>query len=176
MKQTIGALANSFRLQNIVCLVLFGLAISAVPTNPAQGASPVIVEKIEIDRDLRLTKKFDYSTYYGAISSQEELSELWSKLVNTKRDFEILGRLEVPPPPSVDFDTHAVLWFADRGADASFVESLTIEPDATGSSLKAIITVFHSDFGSRRLNLWKIPRLEKKIEFEVKHKYESRGP
>jgi hypothetical protein len=82
-------------------------------------------EKIEIDSDLRLKDRFDYSTYYGVVHSQIELNRLWSHLINIQRNFYQLNT-RVPKPPQVDFNKHMVLWFADRGVHASFVESLEI--------------------------------------------------
>jgi hypothetical protein len=133
--------------------------------------------KIEIDPDLRLKDSFDYSTYCGIIRSQRELNTLWSQLINIQNDFYHKLTSRIPESPQVDFSKHMVLWFADRGVNASFVESLEIAKNEETNSFKAIIHVFHSDFGSSRLNLWKIPKISKEIIIQVEHKYEEhRGP
>jgi hypothetical protein len=134
-------------------------------------------EKIEIDPDLRLKDRFDYSTYCGIIRSQKELNTLWSQLINIQNDFYHKLFSRIPESPQVDFSKDMVLWFADRGVNASFVESLEIAENEETNSFKAIIHVFHSDFGSSHLNLWKIPKTRKEIIIQVEHKYEEhRGP
>ena len=135
------------------------------------------VDKIEVDPDLRLKDRFDYSTYCGIIRSQRELNTLWSQLINIQSDFYHKLTSRIPESPQVDFSKHMVLWFADRGVNASFVESLEIVENGETNSFKAIIHVFHSDFGSSHLNLWKIPKTRKEIIIQVEHKYEEhRGP
>ncbi len=131
-------------------------------------------EKVEINADLRLKDRFDYSTYYGVVHSQIELNRLWSQLINIQRKFYQLNA-RVPKPPQIDFGKHMVIWFADRGVHASFVQSLEITENEERNSLNAIVYVFHSDFGSSNLNLWKIPKTDKEIIFKVEHKYD-RGP
>ena len=134
----------------------------------------ITADKIEIDPDLRLKDRFDYSTYCGIIRSQRELNTLWSQLINIQDDFYHKLISHIPKSPQVDFSKHMVIWFADRGVNASFAESLEITENEGANSLNAIIHVFHSDFGSSRLNLWNIPKTSKEIIIQVKHKYEER--
>lgn len=135
----------------------------------------ITLEKIQVDRNLRRDKKFDYSTYFGVIHSQEELEEIWSRMIKADDNTFFLSGLGVPSSPKVDFGKYQVLWFADRGANASFVESAELTEDPATGSLTATIQVWHSDFGSRKLNLWQTPRTRKKITFHETHHYD-RGP
>jgi len=162
----------------VMIILLPSAAFSDVDDSIKIGAPHHIkAEKIEIDQNLRLKDRFDYSTYFGVIRSQRELNTLWSQLINIQNDFfhNLISR--IPEAPQVDFSKNMILWFADRGANASFVESLEIIEHEETNSYKAIIHVFHSDFGSSRLNLWKIPTTRKEIIIQVEHKYEEhRGP
>ncbi len=148
--------------------VYWGTPVNAVSSGTALG-------KIEIDRNLRLDKRFDYSTYYGVIDSREELEKIWSHMIQADDNTFFFPGLGVPPPPKVDFGKYQALWFADRGAHASFVESAKLEEDPKTGSLTAVIKVWHSDFGSSKLNLWQIQRTRKKITFRETHHYD-RGP
>jgi hypothetical protein len=138
----------------------------------------LLATPITIGLDLRLKRSFDYAEYYGVLRSQGELNALWKQLV-TVDDASDLGVPflggDVPDPPSIQFTTNSVLWFADRGAKASFVSSLELKP-ALPDTVKVMVTVFHSDFGSRRLNLWSMPRFDGPVIFEVRHVYEERSP
>lgn len=138
-------------------------------------AEGTALEKIPIGKNLRLDKSFDYSTYYGVINSREELAQIWSHIIKAGDDDFFFPGMGVPPPPEFDFKNHQALWFADRGAHASFVESAELVEDAESGALTAAIKVWHSDFGSRKLNLWKIPRTNRKIIFRETHHYD-RGP
>jgi hypothetical protein len=137
----------------------------------ATGIAPV---QIKIDSDLRLKDGFDYSTYYGVFRSQEGLNEIWKNMINVQKEVFLKKEIVVPLPPRVDFGESIVLWFADRGAQASFVKSMMVLKSDQRNTLTALVEVFHSDFGSSRLNLWRIPRTDKSIVFEVKHLYEER--
>ena len=165
----------AFTLLIISCLgqPVFGEKLEKVP---AVEPDSFVAEKIPIADDLRLNDRFDYSTYWGTIRSQKELDKIWSGLVNIQKTFYHKPGAIVPPAPQVDFSTNMVLWFAERGVNASFVESVALSPDKTSNTLNVLVTVFHSDFGSSHLNLWKIPRTKYNIVLKVKHKYETRGP
>jgi len=138
-------------------------------------SSGTALEKIKFDRNLRLDKRFDTSTYFGVIDSREELQEIWSHMIQADDNTFFFPGVGVPPPPKVDFGKYQALWFADRGAHASFVESAKLVEDPKTGSLTAVIKVWHSDFGSSKLNLWQIPRTQKKITFRETHHYD-RGP
>jgi len=164
-------------LSSIILLFLFSsLTVVAEIDDSKKIGIPrhIKAEKVEINADLRLKDKFDYSTYCGVVHSQIELNRLWSQLINIQRKFYQLNA-RVPKPPQVDFSKHMVLWFAERGVHASFVQSLEITENEEKNSLNVIVYVFHSDFGSSNLNLWKIPKTDKEIIFKVEHKYD-RGP
>lgn len=144
---------------------------------PDDSPEPAVfrAEPIAIDRDLRLRRGFDYATFHGVVRSTGELRTLWSELVNIQREVNLNLLARVPDPPVVDFDREMVLWFADRGAAASFtkaIELVATVPD----TLRVVITVVHSDFGSRSLNLWTTARTSRALVFEVRHEYETRGP
>ncbi|MDH3455390.1 MAG: hypothetical protein OER90_00995 [Gemmatimonadota bacterium] len=138
----------------------------------------LVATPITVSLDLRLKRSFDYTEYYGVLHSQRELNALWKQLV-TVDDASDLGVPflggNVPEPPTVDFTVASVLWFADRGAKASFVASLELQP-VPPDTVKVIVTAFHSDFGSRGLNLWSMPRFDGSVIFEVRHEYEERSP
>ena len=144
-----------------------------VPVNAVSRGTAL--EKIEFDRNLRLDKRFDISTYFGVIDSREELQEIWSHMIQADDNTFFFPGVGVPPPPKVDFGKYQALWFADQGAHASFVESARLVEDPKTGSLTAVIKVWHSDFGSRKLNLWQIPRTGEKITFRETHHYD-RGP
>jgi hypothetical protein len=151
---------------------------SAVVTVAQLPPDSLVATPIPIGRDLRLKRSFDYTKYDGVLQSQRELNTLWKQLV-TVDDASDLGVPflggDVPDPPMIDFTANSVLWFADRGASASFVAAIELGP-VPPDTVKVVITAFHSDFGSRRLNLWSIPRFDGPVLFEVKHEYEERSP
>ncbi len=150
---------------------------------PAGGRPPpmpplvdsLYARPIAVDAEFRLRRGFDYSEYYGVLRSARDLERLWNQLVHVREPMLPVIGTPRPDPPAVDFTTTAVLWFADQGARASFVESLELERPAS-DTIRVAVTVFHSDFGSRRLNLWAIPRTASPLAFEVKHIYEVRSP
>ncbi|HXX58020.1 MAG TPA: hypothetical protein VEI96_08485 [Thermodesulfovibrionales bacterium] len=167
---------NNKLLSSLLLILLCSPLTAVAEIDSIKTGAPhhIEVDKIEIDPDLRLKDRFDYSTYCGIIHSQRELNTLWSQLINIQDDFYHKFTSHIPKPPPVDFSKHLVIWFADRGVNASFVESLEITDNEGTNSLKAIIHVFHSDFGSSHLNLWKIPKTSKEIIIQVEHKYEER--
>ena len=54
-------------------------------------------------------------------------------------------------------DELAAIWFADHGAHASFVQSASLAENPGPGALMVSFQVWHSYFGSRKLNLWKTP-------------------
>ncbi len=169
---------NNKLLSSLILLILFSnvTAIAEI-RDPVKTGAPhdIKAKKIEIDPDLRLKDRFDYSTYCGIIRSQRELDALWSQLINIQDKFYHILTSHIPKSPQIDFNNSMVLWFADRGVNASFVESLTITESEETNALKASIHVFHSDFGSSHLNLWEIPKTSKEIIIQVEHRYEKSG-
>jgi len=156
-------------------LVFIGTCILVGLISPTNThAERIAIEIVSIDVNLRLEKNFDYSKYFGVISSNEELEDVWSHMVK-KGDSIFFPRVGVSPPPEIDFNIYQVLWFANRGANASYIESVDLVEDTESDTLTAKVKVWHSDFGSRELNLWKIPRVSKKIIFQETHLYD-RGP
>ncbi|NQT71683.1 MAG: hypothetical protein HQ553_02810 [Chloroflexi bacterium] len=133
------------------------------------------VEEIIIDYDLRLRDGFDYSTYYGTIRSQKELNQLWSQMINIQKEYYHKSNAKVPELPQIDFSKNSVLWFADRGVNASFVSLPRVKEDNMAQALIATVYAFYSDYGSSHLNLWKIPPTEKEIVFEIVRDYEQGG-
>ncbi len=127
-------------------------------------AHPIPVERVRIDRDLRLAG-FDYSQYCGVRAELEE--RIRSHLVNVWA-----GRrpgADVAEPPAIDFEGNAVLWFADFGVLASFAESVHVFSAGDEEPLTAIVVVVHSDFGSKGLSLWTVPATDREVVFEVIH-------
>ena len=78
------------------------------------------------------------------------------------------------PVPEINFSKYSVIWYANRGSGASFVESIEVIGELDKVVTK--IGVYYSDFGSSHLNLWKIPKTNKDVVFEESKKYETRGP
>ena len=94
------------------------------------------------------------------------LVHLWEETV---LDFH-----SIPEAPVIDFSSYTVLWYADKGSNASFVELQSLAKNKEGG-VSAEILVFHSDFGSRRLNLWRLQKSAGPLQVEEKPQYD-RGP
>ena len=136
--------------------------------------SRMIPKKIEIPDKLRVRDSFIKNQYYGVIQNQKELKEIWSKLYDIHNDFNIITNTNDSPVPEIDFNHYSVIWYANRGSGASFVESIRIMEEP--QDLKIKIRVFYSDFGSSHLNLWKVSKISKEIVFEEVKRFETMGP
>jgi|GEM_PF-4564965 len=161
-----------------IILIVSAPGVCAGEAGTATGASleKVPVEEIAGDTDLRIKEGFDYSEYYGVIRSEAEFERFWANVIDIRSGF--LKRLFGAPPerPEVDFNRYTVIWFAHRGANASFVRSIGAVRAGDGGRLSVTVTAYHSDFGSDGFDLWKIPRTDGEIVFSVVHEYEERGP
>jgi len=111
--------------------------------------------------------------YYGVLQNQDQLDALWELQENIMNDLPSLLSWMIPDSPEVDFQQNTVLWYSNRGARASFVEIKKVVE--TEHSLTVHIEVTHSDFGSSRLNLWRIPKTDKPVMFKETHFY-NQGP
>jgi len=144
---------------------------------PISKSETLSLEEITLHPDWRLGRSFDYSRYHGILHTELELSELWTHMVNAWDEhygFQKAKRENQPVTPHVDFDTQSVIWYADRGSNASFVRaSKAVEYE---DLIEVHITIYHSDFGSSRLNLWTIPKTNKAIRFVETHEYDERAP
>jgi len=151
-----------------------GGASSASETPPLDVTvfDGLVPAPIEVAANLRLGRTFDYELYFGTFLSREELDWVWGYLENVEAEGNPLTRGEVPDPPEIDFENEMLLWFADRGASASFVSAIALDA-LPPETLRVRVTAFHSDFGSRRINLWRVPRYEGPVEFEIEHEYED---
>jgi len=144
------------------------------PSESAALREVVEAVKIPIDEDLSLGGSFDYSHYYGLIRSQDELDDLWSGLISAKKPYASRLGFGLPDPPKVDFVNNSVIWFADKGAGASYVDSMLVGAYESDRKLFITFVAFHSDFSSDRLELWTIPLTGYTADFSVLHKYEEK--
>ncbi|CAI2719201.1 hypothetical protein [Nitrospina watsonii] len=113
--------------------------------------------------------------YRGALYNREAFLELWNLQENVMSDFPRLLNWLIPDPPPIDFNRHTVLWFSNRGAGASFVEMQRVVVSEDGGALEAHIKVVYSDFGSKKLNLWKIPKTHLPVVFREQAVFDG-GP
>lgn len=170
--------------RQLVALGCFVLVLSAACSGtqdrpeslPFEEPDTLFATRISIDADLQFRDGFDYSAYAGVIRSADSLRRVWSHVVNVQREFYGRRDAVVPEPPTVDFARSMILWFGHRGVGASFVDSLQLSTASDPDSIIAIVHVFHSDFGSRGFDMWRVPRTRRTVVFEVHHKYEERSP
>lgn len=155
----------------LICILL---AIFSPMLLFAQTNEIAIPEKIEIPNKLRIRDGFVKKKYYGVIQNQKELRKIWSKLYDVYNKFNIIINTNNAPVPQIDFNSYSVIWYANRGSGASFVESIKVleEPQ----NVKVKISIFYSDFGSSHLNLWKVSKIGKEVVFEEVKQFETRGP
>ncbi|TSC75236.1 MAG: hypothetical protein G01um101430_559 [Parcubacteria group bacterium Gr01-1014_30] len=148
-----------------------------VPQEPSGEPREISFQKVDLHTDWRLKKSYDYSIYRGIFRTEAELKNIWKYMVNA---YDEVSGLPFPKNPNqpvmseVDFDKYSVVWYADRGSNASFV---TMKKMVEYQNLiEAHLALFYSDFGSSHLNLWTIPKTEKEIRFVETKEYEQRGP
>lgn len=163
-------ITSSFRLQlftqtTIFCLVTIFHTPSAYPES-------INFSRLPIETPYRLEKSFKPDPYFGVIQSRKQLEILWSHLVHAE-DEGFITLHGSPEMPEMDFSRYALFWFADQGAQASYTDLKSLNSHADGWT--ATVEVVHSDFGSRRLNLWRIPIPDGPVAIQEKHLYD-RGP
>lgn len=160
----------------IIALPIFGYIkfFNQTALNSQTNTKPIEFEIIKIDSEWRLKSNYNYSTYKGIINSESDFSKLWNSMINVYD--ELRGEINPNRPiiPTVDFNNYSVIWYADKGKNASF--STATEMIEYDDHIEIHITNFYSDFGSSHLNLWKIPKTTKPVKFIEESKYEERGP
>ena len=167
---------HSIDLFLIFTLILY-CALSPLPAAAAGTQTEIPYREIKTPPGLGMQPLPDEDVkYYGILQTQDQFNALWNMQENTATDFPALFSWMIPPAPEIDFEKYTVLWFSNGGARASFVTLKKIL--ATGDSTHAItiyLDVVHSDFGSRQLNLWRIPKTTGPVVFKETHIYD-RGP
>ena len=141
----------------------------------AASGTALPVQPVKLDDAWRLGFSFTCSPCYGVFRTAAELERVWASMVNAwdeHRGFRGPRERNQPIMPTIDFERSSVLWYADFAGSASWttLQDVVEYPDA----LQADVTLFHSDFGSRHLNLWTIPKTAKPVRFVEQHEYESR--
>jgi len=154
--------------------------IISVTTNqqqPITEPKSVPFEKVNLHSDWRLKSSFNYSTYKGIFRNENELKKVFGSMVNAYDELQAFWEKKHEPQPVmpvIDFSKYSVIWYADRGSNASFTTlKEVLEYD---DFIEARVTPFYSDFGSSHLNLWTIPKTDKDIRFVETKEYEQRGP
>ncbi|MCF8723510.1 hypothetical protein LQ236_001530 [Nitrospina gracilis] len=136
------------------------LSFQSVNVPPELGLRPLPEEEVH---------------YKGATYTREAFVALWELQENVMSDFPRLLNWLIPDPPPLDFTRHTVLWFSNRGAGASFVELERVVMSEDGDALEAHVKVVHSDFVSKKLNLWTIPKTHRPVVFREKKVF-NEGP
>ena len=86
----------------------------------------IIPVRIEITDKLRIRDGFVKKKYYGVIQNQKELNRIWSELYDVDNDLNIIFNTNDAPAPQIDFNNYSVIWYANRGSGASFVDSIEV--------------------------------------------------
>lgn len=161
----------------LLLLVPGGLLSAQTPFTPPEtvtGAHTITVQPLNVPPELGMRELPDEDVkYYGVLQNQDQLDALWELQENVMDDLPPLLSWMIPDPIQVDFPHHTVLWYSNRGARASFVELKNVTESE--HALTVHIEVTHSDFGSARLNLWRILKTDKPVMFKEIHFY-NQGP
>jgi len=163
-----------------VILALLSVAVWLTPCRSAEDKGHdsefervvVEAEKIPVDDDLNLSGWSKDEAYFGMISSQGELDRLWSRQVDANKPYASRLGIGLPDSPRVDFGKYSVIWFSDRGAGSSGVESVLVAAYEADRTVFVTFVANHFGAASNRLELWKVPLTGYRPEFDVLHKYE----
>ncbi|MCF8721496.1 hypothetical protein [Nitrospina gracilis] len=158
-------------------LVLLGLALLCnAPAAFAANTESLPFQSINVPPELGLRPLPEDDVHYkGVLYTRESFLELWELQENVMSDFPRLLNWLIPEPPPIDFTRHTVLWFSNRGAGASFVELERVVVSEEGDALEAHLKVVYSDFVSKKLNLWTIPKTHRPVVFRIKEVFDA-GP
>ncbi|MBP9728195.1 MAG: hypothetical protein KBD27_02330 [Candidatus Moranbacteria bacterium] len=143
---------------------------------PISEPQPLIFEKVNLHSDWRLKSSFNYSTYKGIFRNENELKKVFGSMVNAYDEQQAFWEKKHEPQPVmpvIDFSKYSVIWYADRGSNASFTTLKKVLE--YNDFIEAQVTPFYSDFGSSHLNLWTIPKTDKEIRFVETKEYEQGG-
>ena len=147
------------------------------PQEPSGEPNKILFQEANLHADWRLKESYDYSIYSGIFRTEVELKNVWKYMVNAYDEVSGLPfpkNPNQPMMPQIDFDKYSVVWYADNGSNASFVTMNKVVEYQ--NLIEAHLTLFYSDFGSSHLNLWTIPKTDKKIRFVETKEYEQREP
>lgn len=151
------------------------LAASGQAGPPPRQTESLPFELLDIPPEIGLRALPEEEVHYsGAVRTREQFLELWNLQENVMSDFPRLFNWLIPDPPGIDFNRYTVLWFSNRGAGASFVELQKIVHAGEGDALEAHIKVVYSDFVSKKLNLWRIPKTSRPIVFKEHPVYDRK--
>ena len=143
---------------------------------PVSEPREVQFDKVNLHSDWRLKSSFNYSAYKGIFRNENELKKVFGSMVNAYDELQAFWEKKHEPQPVmpiIDFGKYSVIWYADRGSNASFTTlKEVLEYD---DFIEARVIPFYSDFGSSHLNLWTIPKTDKEIRFVETKEYEQRG-
>lgn len=144
-------------------------------TQPVGQQKSVSFEKVNLHSDWGLRESFDYSTYKGVFNDETELKRVWGYMWNAIEETKAWRRNTTPENqpilPIIDFGKHSVIWYANRGSNASFVVmDKIVEFD---NLIEAHITLHYSDFITSDLNLWTIPKTSKPVQFVERQEYDG---
>jgi len=152
----------------------FATAVHSAP--PSAGVESLPFEAVNVPPELGLRPLPEEEVHYSGIArTRARFLELWNLQENVMSDFPRLLNWLIPDPPDIDFNRYSVLWFSNRGERASFVELEKIVHAEEGDALEAHIKVVYSDFASKKLNLWRIPKTHRPVVFK-EHPVYDRGP
>jgi len=140
---------------------------------PQAIGEPEVVpfQEIELHEDWILGDSFDYSKYKGIFHNEKEFKDVWTHIVNAWKELGYSNdkAKNNPVMPVIDFNKYSVIWYANRGSGASFV---TINEILDFKDVVQVnITLVHSDYLTRVLNLWTIPKTEKSVNFAEETEY-----
>lgn len=158
-------------------LALLGLALLCNTSAAfAANTESLPFQSINVPPELGLRPLPEDDVHYkGVLYTRESFLELWELQENVMSDFPRLLNWLIPDPPPIDFTRNTVLWFSNRGAGASFAELERVVVSEEGDALEAHIKVVYSDFVSKKLNLWTIPKTHRPVVFRIKEVFDA-GP
>ena len=156
----------------IILLIILNTAVAS-----AGDSKSIPFEKLNLHTDWQLKSSFNYSIHKGLFQNEGELKKVWAYMINAwdeQSAFWKKRQANQPVMPTIDFEKYSVIWYADRGTNASFVTLDEVLEQA--DFLQAKVTLVYSDFGSSHLNLWTIPKTNKTVRFVENRESEKGGP
>lgn len=127
-------------------------------TSPSQDidGEELTFQKVSLAIDLVLKEAFEsYPTSRGLLQTEAEFQIIWAFMENWRTRSRVKN-------PNIDFTQYSVIWYATK-RDASFVEVEKVEEFSDFVEVKVVI--IQSDFLTRELFLWTIPKTTKEIRF-----------
>jgi len=143
-----------------VCGKNFRKGWAPYATSTLSRSGLVVFERIDFAKTPLLGRSFGSSECNGVFRNIDELKEVWRYVENTNDGLDRIGNV---PLPMIDFSKYSVIWYSDRciGNTATTLEKVSEFEDF----IEARVMLFYSDYGSSKLNLWIIPKTDKKVRF-----------